>query len=54
MPITFLGGPRDGEPSKLSRGVPPDVLIVDDSGGRYRWRDGRYQWVSWPWEVVID
>jgi hypothetical protein len=52
--VTFFGGPRDGEASMLSSGDPPGVLIVDDSGGRYEWRDGRYRWKSWPYEVVID
>jgi hypothetical protein len=32
--VTFVGGPRDGESSKLASGEPPAVLVVDDSGGR--------------------
>jgi hypothetical protein len=42
--VRFVGGPRDGESSKLVSGDPPGVLIADDSGGRYRWRDGYYRW----------
>jgi hypothetical protein len=42
--VTFVGGPRDGESSSLSSGEPPDVLVVDETGGVYRWRDGRYWW----------
>ena len=42
--VTFVGGPRDGASSKLSSGEPPAVLVVDDSGGRYVWRDGSYWW----------
>lgn len=33
--VRFVGGPRDGESSRLVSGNPPGVLIVDDSGGRY-------------------
>ena len=36
--------PVTGESSKLASGEPPAVLVVDDSGGRYVWRDGRYWW----------
>jgi hypothetical protein len=54
MPIALYGGPRDGESVKPSRGEPPAVLIVDDSGGRYLLTDRCYLWVSWPWELVID
>ncbi len=35
--ITFVGGPRDGESSRLVSGEPPGVLVVDESGGRYVW-----------------
>jgi hypothetical protein len=43
--ITYIGGPRDGELStRVVSGEPPAVLVVDDSGGRYVWRDGRYKW----------
>ena len=39
--ITYIGGPRDGERgSKAGNGEPPAALVVDDSGGRYVWRDG--------------
>ena len=34
MTVTCVGGPRDGESSRPAHGVPPAVLIVDDSGGR--------------------
>jgi len=40
--ISYIGGPRDGESSSLVSGEPPAVLVVDDSGGRYVWREGRY------------
>ena len=40
----YVGGPRDGESSRLVSGEPPAVLVVDDSGGRYVLRDGSYQW----------
>ncbi len=40
-----VGGPRDGQSSKVSSGNPPAVLIVDEIGGVYRWRDGCYWWV---------
>ena len=36
--------PVTGESSRLASGEPPAVLVVDDSGGRYVWRDGRYWW----------
>ena len=42
--ITYLGGPRDGESTRLVSGEPPSVLVVDDPGGRYVWREGRYWW----------
>ena len=42
--ITYVGGPRDGESSRLVSGEPPAVLVVDESGGRYVWRDGSYWW----------
>ncbi len=42
--ITSIGGPRDRESSKLVSGEPPAVLVVDDSGGRYVWRDGHSCW----------
>ena len=38
--------PRDGESLSLSSGEPPAVLVVDDSGGRYVWRDGCYWWTA--------
>jgi hypothetical protein len=44
MTVTCVGGPRDGECSRPAHGVPPAVLIVDDSGGRYEWRAGHYWW----------
>jgi hypothetical protein len=43
--LAFAGGPRDGQTS-WATSQPPDLLIVDDSGGRYRWRDGAYCWES--------
>jgi hypothetical protein len=43
--VTFVGGPRDGDYSKLASGMPSAVLIVDESGGVYRWRDRCYWWV---------
>lgn len=42
--ITYIGGRRDGESSRLVSGEPPAVLVVDASGGVYRWREGRYWW----------
>jgi hypothetical protein len=42
--VRFVGGPRDGESSRVVSGEPAHVLIVDDSGGRYVWRDGAYMW----------
>ena len=43
--VTFIGGLRDGELSaRVVSGEPPAVLVVDNSGGRYVWRDGRYWW----------
>ena len=44
--ITYVGGPRDGERSSLVSGEPPAVLVVDDSSGRYVWRDGSYWWTA--------
>ena len=44
MTVRFVGGPRDGESSSFVSGEPPGVLIVDESGGGYMWRDGRYWW----------
>jgi len=44
--VTFVGGPRDGESSKVVSGDPPPVLVVDDSVGAYRWRNGSYWWES--------
>jgi hypothetical protein len=35
VPVTFVGGPRDGESSRVVSGDPVAVLVVDDSGGRY-------------------
>jgi hypothetical protein len=32
MPITFVGGPRDGESGKQPSGEPPAVLVLDDGG----------------------
>ncbi len=42
--VRLVGGPRDGEQSKVVSGEPPGVLFVDESGGRYVWGDGVYLW----------
>jgi len=42
--VTFVGGPRDGQVGKQVSGEPVAVLVVDESGGVYRWRDGAYWW----------
>ena len=44
--VTFVGGPRDGESSRLASGEPPGVLIVDESGGRYVLDGAVYRWAS--------
>ncbi len=42
--MVFVGGPRDGESSRVVSGEPAAVLVVDDSGRRYVWRAGFYWW----------
>jgi hypothetical protein len=43
--LRFHGGPRDGRTGTPS-GSAPAMLVVDDSGGVYRWREGAYWWES--------
>ena len=42
--VVRVGGPRDGESSRIVSGDPPGVLVVDDRAWVYRYWNGRYWW----------
>ena len=42
--VRFVGGPRDGERSRVVSGEPPGVLVVDQSGGHYLFDGAVYRW----------